>query len=209
MTDTRPLLDRLWLPFTCSSAVDALGVMVADGSTTSDGQLILQTAQPTDIADCEKVLYVNGPVDLAANAYGRCTMAQAPVYALYSGDAPSAGDKVGPQATSWSLLKDNPGFLAVGTGSGGKVLVVRSVLGCWQAKWIKFFFAAALATTDASVACDNVTYVDGYEPSTPVTTVYNEPASSDYMFEADDNDKGQARYDPENDKYWICIPECP
>lgn len=78
-----------------------------------------------------------------------------------------------------------------------------------QARWIKFILNAALATTDASVACDNVTYVDGYQPDTAVTTVYNEPASSDYIYEGDNNDKGQAVYDPGNDKYWIRMVECP
>lgn len=211
MFGEQPLLDRLWLPFTCSSAVDALGVMVANGSTTTNGQLILQTAQPTDINDCEKVLYVNGPTDVAANAYGRCTMAQAPIFALYSGDAPAAGDKMGPQATSWSLLKDNPGFLAVDAGDGTKVLVVRSMLGCWQAKWIKFTVndGSGFASTDASVAVDGVTYIDGYEPATAITTVYNEPISSNYLFEGDDDDKGKAEYDPTNDKYWIHQMECP
>ena len=78
-----------------------------------------------------------------------------------------------------------------------------------QARWIEFYLTAALATTDASVACDNVTYIDGYEPDTAVTTVYNEPASANYMFEGDDNDKGKAEYDPGDNKYWIHQFECP
>ena len=128
MFGEQALLDRLWLPFACTSAVDALGVMVANGSTTVNGQLILQTAQPTSSTNFQKVLYINGPTNVPANGVGRCTMAQAPIFALYSGDTPSAGDKLGPQASSWSLLKDNSGYLAVGDGDGTKVLVVRNPL---------------------------------------------------------------------------------
>lgn len=78
-----------------------------------------------------------------------------------------------------------------------------------QARWIKFMLAEALDTTDADADCDGVTYVDGYEPETAVTTVHNEPASSDYIYEGDDDDIGQAVYDPGNDKYWIRMVECP
>jgi hypothetical protein len=80
-----PEISLHWLPFTCSVAVDAFAVMVASGTTTINGQLVLQVAQATDISDCEKVLYINGPSDVAANGYGRCTMAEVPVMALYSG----------------------------------------------------------------------------------------------------------------------------
>ena len=78
-----------------------------------------------------------------------------------------------------------------------------------QARWIEFYLTAALATTDASKGCDNVTYHDGYQPNTAVTTIYNKSASSDYIFEGDDNDRGMAKYDPADDKYTIVQFECP
>ena len=80
-----------------------------------------------------------------------------------------------------------------------------------QSRWIKFVVddGSGFATTDSSVTVDGVTYIDGYEPDTAITTVYNEPASSDYVFEGDDDDKGKAEYDPANDKYWIHQMECP
>jgi hypothetical protein len=98
------------------------------------------------------------------------------------------------------------------------ILVTRTKGGQWivtwaphQARWIKFVVndASGFATTDSSVAVDGVTYVDGFTPGTAITTVYNEPASSNYIFEGDDNDVGQAEYDPGNDKYWIRMMECP
>jgi hypothetical protein len=86
-------------------------------------------------------------------------------------------------------------------------------LGCkrHQARWIEFVVNAAggFSTTDASVAVDGITYHDGREPQTPVTTVYNTRASSDYKFEGDDDDRGEALYAPEEDKYYIIQMECP
>lgn len=78
-----------------------------------------------------------------------------------------------------------------------------------QARWIEFYLSAALATTDASKGCDNVTYHDGYQPNTAVTTIYNKSASTDNIFSGADNNRGEALYDPVNDKYIITQIECP
>lgn len=78
-----------------------------------------------------------------------------------------------------------------------------------QARWIRFVANGAYATTDASATVDGVTYYDGYEPASPVTTVYNLAISSNYLFEGDDNDVGYALYDPDSDKYYIWQMECP
>ena len=78
-----------------------------------------------------------------------------------------------------------------------------------QARWIEFTTTEAFTTTDADVDVDGVVYHDGYEPDTAVETVYNKSASSDKIFEGDDNDKGMALYSPETDKYIIVQCECP
>jgi hypothetical protein len=98
------------------------------------------------------------------------------------------------------------------SGTGTKWAVVRiGAQMAHQARWIKFVVndGSGFSTTDSSVTVDGVEYFDGDEPSTAVTTVYNVAASSNYIFEGDDNDKGMALYDPVNDKYWIVQMECP
>lgn len=79
-----------------------------------------------------------------------------------------------------------------------------------QARWIEFVLAEALATTDASADCDGVTYHDGYEPETAVTTIYNKSASGGaYIYEGSDDNEGTAKYSPANDQYVIDNIECP
>jgi len=80
-----------------------------------------------------------------------------------------------------------------------------------QARWIEFVVndGSGFAASDASVTVDGVSYHDGYEPDTAITTVYNKTASSDYIFEGDDDDKGMAKYSPGTNKYIIDQMECP
>lgn len=81
-----------------------------------------------------------------------------------------------------------------------------------QAKWIEFVADGAYAPTDASATVDGVTYHEGYEPTTAITTVYNKGASANYIFEGGDNDRGMAKYSIEEDKYYIWqaeLLECP
>jgi hypothetical protein len=81
-----------------------------------------------------------------------------------------------------------------------------------QALWIEFVVnngSAGFATTDASTGVDGITYHNGYTPTTGITTVYNKSASSNYIFEGDDNDKGIAHYSLGTDKYIIQQMECP
>lgn len=106
------------------------------------------------------------------------------------------------------------------TGQGGARGYARyfSDAGRWeitelehQARWIKCLIdnGSGYATTDETWTVDGVVYYDGYEPDTPVTTVYNAPAHADYIFEGDDNDVFYAKYDPAADKYWLDQGECP
>lgn len=81
-----------------------------------------------------------------------------------------------------------------------------------QATWIEFAVndGSGFATTDSSVTVDGVTYHNGYTPSASVTTVYNKSADGGgvYIFEGDDNARGIALYDADEDKYYIVQMEC-
>jgi hypothetical protein len=49
---------------------------------------------------------------------------------------------------------------------------------------------------------------DGPSPGSTVT-VYNLPASTNYVFSGASGNKGLATYDDTGDKYWIVQMECP
>lgn len=86
---------------------------------------------------------VNGPLPVAANAYGYGTF-DFPAYALFDGQTsgpvgatyaalPVNGEEWGPENNSWKLVKDNPGFRIWGNAyhvSGGASLVFVSSQGC-------------------------------------------------------------------------------
>lgn len=78
------------------------------------------------------------------------------------------------------------------------------------AKFIEFTVTtSALATTDASKASQSVTnYWGGYNPGSTVT-IYNKPASSNYLFSGAVGHKGYAVWDDRNSKYMILQMECP
>jgi len=120
--------------------------------------------------------------------------------------------KNGDAGSLQSVLKGSARILWQESGTGVKWALIRfGVEVEHQARWIEFVVndASGFSQTDASVTVDGVLYHDGYQPSTPVTTVYNKSASSNYMFKGDDNDKGIALFDRENQKYIINQMECP
>ena len=65
---------RDWIPFTPAAAAPAFGVMESTGTTTLDGQIVIQTKAYVP-GDPRKTIWVNGPQNVAAGAYGRCTRA--------------------------------------------------------------------------------------------------------------------------------------
>lgn len=78
-----------------------------------------------------------------------------------------------------------------------------------KAKWIYFTLPSALAVTDASKASCTVTlFCQGSDPGATVT-VWNMPASTNYIFSGASGNKGAAFYDDINDKYRIIQLECP
>lgn len=80
-----------------------------------------------------------------------------------------------------------------------------------QAKWIEFVVddVTGFTTANATVAVDDCTYHDGYEPFTEITIVHNMRASGGYVFEGADGARGKAEYDIENNRYEIYQMECP
>lgn len=87
-------------------------------------------------------------------------------------------------------------------------------VGCFVAKvgtlaaYIRFALPSALAATDASkAACTVDDFWGGTSPGATVT-VYNLPASSDYMFSGLTGAKGLAVYDEIDNKYLIVQLEC-
>ena len=80
--------------------------------------------------------------------------------------------------------------------------------GSTPAKWIRFHLSGTLAATDQKQ--DNVTvdaYWQGADPGSTVT-VYNTPASVNFMFSGTSGKVGLASYDDINGKYWIVQMEC-
>ena len=77
------------------------------------------------------------------------------------------------------------------------------------ASFVRFTLPSSIATTDASKSgCTVDGYWGGPAPSGTIT-VYNLPASSNYIFSGASGHKGLAAYDDVNAKYWIVQMECP
>jgi hypothetical protein len=96
-----------------------------------------------------------------------------------------------------------------GTGDTWCTLLLTGAIAT-KAAFINFTLPSALATTDASKASCTVNFVwgAGADPGSTVT-VYNQPASSNYMFSGASGNRGVASYDPANDKYFILQMQCP
>ena len=95
-------------------------------------------------------------------------------------------------------------------------LVTRTKFGNWvvtwaphQAKWLRFATTEAFTVSDPDVDVDTVTYHDGVDPPSAITTVYNEAAETNYIFSGADDARGIAVYNPGDDKYYIRQMECP
>lgn len=94
------------------------------------------------------------------------------------------------------------------TGTGTKWGVVM-LTGAAPPGKIRFTLPSALATTDASKAsCTVDSVITGGSPGSTVT-VYNMPASSDYVFSGASGNKGKAEWDEANQRFEIYQLECP
>lgn len=93
-----------------------------------DEQQIAFRAEKPDGYGAQYRHMLNGPVEVPSGAFGVCTAAF-PAWALYDGGgAPDPAGVWGPVAGSWSLHKNVGGFLSLGTGVDGRLLVVRAPL---------------------------------------------------------------------------------
>ena len=97
---------------------------------------------------------------------------------------------------------------SAGTGVKWCVVLLGGQGDSTLAAFIRFALPSALATTDASkAACTVDDFWGGTTPGATVT-VYNLPASTDYMFSSFLGAKGVAVYDEIDSKYWIIQLEC-
>ena len=124
---------------------------------------------------------------------------------------PAFDDEWGVSSGSWKLVKPGTGFKAIGnvlTTTAGHYFQLTALGAGGIAKFIRFALPGALATTDASKAgCTVDDFWSGTDPGATVT-VYNLPASTDYMFSGASGAKGVATYDDIGAKYWILQLEC-
>ena len=82
-----------------------------------------------------------------------------------------------------------------------------AVAAAHKARWIEFHLDEALATTDSDCNATVDAFHDGVDPGSSIT-LYNKSASSNYIFEGSNNDKGIALYSPNDDRYTIVQLEC-
>lgn len=128
----------------------------------------------------------------------------------------------GSQTITWAERSASPQAVACWPGEARfiaedqVVCVVRQRNRQWMiiavyplATWVHFTLPSDLALTDANKAsCTVNDYWGGDDPGSSLT-VYNPPASSDYLFEGDSGGTGLAVYDDQADKWWIVQLECP
>lgn len=159
--------------------------------------------------DSEKMYLFNGPRAIPSGKYGHCTLSM-PCHVLYDTTygTPANGQRWGTIASSFKIGKDGRyGFVIVGGVTSGRV-IVSPEFGITKAKMIHFSLRGSLAVTDVSQTnCTVQDYWQGGNPGTTVT-VWNHPASSNYMFSGAAGKWGTASYDDIDDKYRIIQLEC-
>lgn len=214
--------DIRWLPFRNDSGETIPGGAVLRPTSVidHDGAAIITVAKPNRSSGLH---YINGPFQVEAyvggnEGYGNCS-GDLPLFALYDGavDTPALGEEWGPKLNSWKLDEYGLGFViiggAVGSGDSAKVFVDRLTLATGRKKLVRFTFAQAMTTADAS---KTATLTDQYGPGVAghggagAVVVHNLLTHTDgvYEFEGDVGDAGLAYHDSGNN-YRIIIPECP
>lgn len=168
MSYSLPLSSHIrWLSYRNDSGetVPPFAALKPTGMVEIDGAGVVTCDKPD--ADDQVPLFFNGPAEVAADGYGRCT-ADFPAVARYSGSAPSVGDTVGAADASWSLEKDATGYdvvavdtdnlrcLILATGGGGGV-------GVWYGTIDSDLLQGGLGTVDAT-APESVTLSDCLNP---------------------------------------------
>lgn len=199
-----PYLDDRWLSFTPNAAVEAFAVMEDNGSTTVDGEVVLQTKQYA-AGNPNKVVYVNGPVDVASGHYGPCTLLMdKPGWVQYdTGDGtPATGESWGPKPSSWKLAKNLPGFIIIGGAASGLVLAIRQVT-AWRCRAL----AKGAITGSGTKTVDNIKPISGLMPV--VDSDAELSAENTHTYDVDNNANVRIEW-IENENQWeIYQADCP
>lgn len=138
------------------------------------------------------------------------------IYKIIDGDS-------GPEIEAVPDFSESVYNLSLDVIPQGWTIIHRTKFGRWvtepgqQAAWIEFTVDevpgtgtdGGFTTSDSSVSVSGVVYHSGGAPTVPITEVYNLPASSNYIFEGDEGDKGAALLDSDTGLYWIIQMECP
>ena len=104
---------------------------------------------------------INGPTPIPADQVGRGSLAvEYPVYALYEGNAPNAGETVGPTAGKFTVGTAGSGFVAIYAGTNNRVWVL--------AKQVSQSYQGTLAMGLSPGDSSGYVYANGYTATTPI-----------------------------------------
>lgn len=143
------------------------------------------------------------------SSVGIISKADCKLYRIDDKDPNIDVDPLGVQRTvynpSTSAIPANQLFLAVKDAPG----MFQAVSFGGATRFALFSLPSALATTDASkTGCTVNDYWGGADPGATIT-VYNLPASSNYVFSGASGNRGLATYDERHGKWWIVQLQCP
>jgi len=167
-----PISDLWPIQFKPSVDVSAFGVMEGTGATTNHGEVVVTTKQYV-AGDPRKVIYVNGPADVTAYAYGRCSTAMHRPVMVLTNTTQIDGASIGPSDSSWECNAGHPGFTVVGASPiTDTALVMRQP----EMTRCQGLAVSNTETTDSTFSVDTVHAYSGLEPvasTTATLTVRN------------------------------------
>lgn len=121
--------------------------------------------------------------------------------------SPSTAELTSASTGPVRLLATESNFATTGS-QWAVVLLLGQAAGGGGSRFIRFTLTAALAVTTASVAgCTVNDYWGSPDPGSTVT-VWNLPASANYIFAGANGAKGLATFDDIDSKWWIVQMEC-
>lgn len=171
--------------------------------TAATGEIVWTVDQPSADDLNAGIVCFNSHEQIGIGEVGAGTM-DFPLVAYPDTGSFTVGQTVGTKASSFGLIAGSA-FIVQGAAKTGYYAIGKAPI---VTPICQFYLNAALATTDASKGATVTNCnIDTYEGDT--ITVYNHPASSNYIFEGDSGDYGTAWYDQNNDKWWIVQMECP
>lgn len=161
----RPLAQRDYNTVTFrndyAGTVPAYGVLRVTGLVSSDDVQVYKVDRPdTSFA---RLYLVNGPEDVAQNAFGWGTWLWHADWVLYDdADTPAFGESWGPQASSFKLKKWRYGFTIWGAATGGSTDRVMA-----SQMWVNEF----LCKSDSSITAGSTGTVSVYDGNNADTTI--------------------------------------